>query len=44
MKAKRVNEKERAWQSYILNRVIRGDIYLENGKVHRANGAENLPQ
>jgi len=41
--AKRVNEKERAWQSYILNRVIRGDIYLENSMVYRVNGAENLP-
>lgn len=42
--AKRVNEKERAWQGYILNRVIKGDIYLENNRVCRINGAENLPQ
>ena len=41
--AKRVNEKERAWQSYILNRVVQGDIYLENNIVCRINGAENLP-
>jgi phosphoribosylglycinamide formyltransferase-1 len=41
--AKRVNEKERAWQSYILNRVIHGDIYLKNNQVYRINGAENLP-
>lgn len=31
--AKRVNEKERAWQSFILNEVIRGNIKLKNGKV-----------
>lgn len=41
--AKRVNEKERAWQSYILNRVVHGDIYLEGYTVYRMNGAENLP-
>ena len=41
--AKRVNEKERAWQSYILNRVVQGDIYLRGYKVYRKNGAENLP-
>jgi len=41
--AKRVNEKERAWQSYILNCVVQGDIYLEGSTVHRINGAENLP-
>jgi folate-dependent phosphoribosylglycinamide formyltransferase PurN len=31
--AKRVNEKERAWQSHILNLVVHRHIYLENGKV-----------
>lgn len=31
--AKRVNEKERAWQSHILNLVIHGHISLKNGKV-----------
>jgi len=31
--AERVNEKERAWQSHILNRVIHGHIYLNNGQV-----------
>ncbi len=31
--AKRVNEKERAWQSYILNLVVHGYIYLEKGQV-----------
>ncbi len=31
--AKRVNEKERAWQSYILNLVVRQNIYLDNGQV-----------
>jgi len=31
--AKRVNEKERAWQSYILNLVVNGHIYLRNGNV-----------
>ena len=31
--AKRVNEKERAWQSYILNLVIHGYIYLKDGQV-----------
>jgi folate-dependent phosphoribosylglycinamide formyltransferase PurN len=31
--AKRVNEKERAWQSYILNLVVHRYIYLSNGKV-----------
>ena len=30
--AKRVNEKERAWQSYILNLVVHRQIYLEEGK------------
>jgi len=31
--AKRVNEKERAWQSYILNLVVHQHIYLSNGQV-----------
>jgi phosphoribosylglycinamide formyltransferase-1 len=31
--AKRVNEKERAWQSYILNLVVHRRIYLEDGEV-----------
>jgi len=31
--AKRVNEKERAWQSHILNLVVHGYIYLSNGQV-----------
>ncbi len=31
--AKRVNEKERAWQSYILNLVVHRHIYLINGQV-----------
>jgi folate-dependent phosphoribosylglycinamide formyltransferase PurN len=31
--AKRVNEKERAWQSHILNLVVHGHIYLSHGQV-----------
>lgn len=31
--AKRVNEKERAWQSFILNLVVHGEIRLEGNKV-----------
>jgi len=31
--AKRVNEKERAWQSHILNLVVHRHIYLEDGRV-----------
>ncbi|NWG01460.1 MAG: hypothetical protein HXY44_01230 [Syntrophaceae bacterium] len=31
--AKRVNEKERAWQSYILNLVVHRKIYLNHGQV-----------
>ena len=31
--AKRVNEKERAWQSYILNLVVHEEIALADGKV-----------
>jgi phosphoribosylglycinamide formyltransferase-1 len=30
---KRVNEKERAWQSYILNLVVHQHIYLSHGQV-----------
>jgi phosphoribosylglycinamide formyltransferase-1 len=35
--SKRVNEKERAWQSYILNLVVHRYIYLENAKVFYKN-------
>jgi len=31
--AKRVNEKERAWQSHILNLVVHRHIYLSHGQV-----------
>ncbi|OGP60812.1 MAG: hypothetical protein A2162_00930 [Deltaproteobacteria bacterium RBG_13_52_11b] len=31
--AQRVNEKERAWQSHILNLVVHRHIYLKDGKV-----------
>jgi phosphoribosylglycinamide formyltransferase-1 len=31
--SKRVNEKERAWQSYILNLVVHRQIYLSHGQV-----------
>jgi len=31
--AKRVNEKERAWQSHILNLVVHRQIYLKDGQV-----------
>ena len=31
--AKRVNEKERAWQSHILNLVVHRHIYLKDGQV-----------
>jgi len=31
--AKRINEKERAWQSHILNLVVHRHIYLSNGQV-----------
>src|SRR5512135_233864 len=37
--AKRVNEKERAWQSYILNLVVHQHIYLSNGLVYYKNAA-----
>ena len=36
--AKRVNEKERAWQSYILNLVVHQHIYLSNGQVFYKGG------
>jgi len=32
--AKRLNEKERAWQSHILNLVVHGYISLSHGQVH----------
>ncbi|MFA5993428.1 MAG: formyltransferase family protein [Parcubacteria group bacterium] len=35
--AKRVNEKERAWQSIMLSLVVNGDIFLHDGKVHYAD-------
>jgi len=35
--AKRVNEKERAWQSHILNLVVHGLIYLRQGQVFYKN-------
>jgi folate-dependent phosphoribosylglycinamide formyltransferase PurN len=31
--ARRVNEKERAWQSHILNLVVHRHIYLRDGQV-----------
>ena len=37
--AKRVNEKERAWQSHILNLVIHRHIYLSDGQVFYESGA-----
>jgi phosphoribosylglycinamide formyltransferase-1 len=37
--AKRVNEKERAWQSHILNLVVHRLIYLSNGQVFYGNDA-----
>ncbi len=36
--AKRVNEKERAWQSHILNLVVHHYIYLSNGQVFYKGG------
>jgi len=35
--AGRLNEKERAWQSFILNLVVKGFITLVEGKVQYAN-------
>jgi phosphoribosylglycinamide formyltransferase 1 len=41
--AKRVNEKERAWQSHILNLVVHRQIYLSHGQVFfRSNTAKRL--
>jgi phosphoribosylglycinamide formyltransferase-1 len=36
--AKRVNEKERAWQSYVLNLVVHRQIYLSGGQVFYERG------
>jgi phosphoribosylglycinamide formyltransferase-1 len=36
--AKRVNEKERAWQSYILNLVVHRHIHLSHGQVFYESG------
>lgn len=41
--ARRVNEKERAWQSYILNLVVHGYISLKDGEVfYRSDGLKRL--
>lgn len=41
--AKRVNEKERAWQSYILNLVVHRQIYLKDGQViYKADAPRRL--
>ncbi len=41
--AKRVNEKERAWQSYILNLVVHRYIYLKDGQViYRSQKGQRL--
>jgi phosphoribosylglycinamide formyltransferase 1 len=40
--AVRVNEKERAWQAYILNLVVNGLIRLESGKVVYENGLDKI--
>jgi phosphoribosylglycinamide formyltransferase-1 len=41
--AKRVNEKERAWQSYVLNLVVHGHIYHKNGQAfYRSVAARRL--
>ncbi len=41
--ARRVNEKERAWQSYILNLVVHQHIYLSNGQVvYKSNQPRRL--
>jgi len=41
--AKRVNEKERAWQSHILNLVVHRQIYLKDGQVvYKADGPRRL--
>jgi phosphoribosylglycinamide formyltransferase-1 len=39
--AKRVNEKERAWQSHILNLVVHRCIYLSHGQVFYKSDAPN---
>lgn len=36
--ARRVNEKERAWQSYVLNLVVHGYIYLHEGRIRFLKG------
>jgi phosphoribosylglycinamide formyltransferase-1 len=41
--AKRVNEKERAWQSHILNLVVHRQIYLKDGQVvYKADAPRRL--
>ncbi len=41
--AKRVNEKERAWQSHILNLIVHQHIYLKDGKVfHKGDTRRGL--
>jgi phosphoribosylglycinamide formyltransferase-1 len=41
--AKRVNEKERAWQSHILNLVVHRYIYLKDGQVvYKSDVAKRL--
>jgi len=41
--AKRVNEKERAWQSYILNLVVHRHIYLSEGEAfYRSEAPKRL--
>ncbi len=41
--ARRVNEKERAWQSHILNLVVHQEIYLSNGQViYKGSEAKRL--
>jgi phosphoribosylglycinamide formyltransferase-1 len=41
--AKRVNEKERAWQSHILNLVVHRHIYLKEGQVvYKADAPRRL--
>ena len=40
--AKRVNEKERAWQAFILNQVVQGNIQLRNGWICYSGGLDAL--
>jgi phosphoribosylglycinamide formyltransferase-1 len=41
--ARRVNEKERAWQSHILNLVVHRHIYLKDGRVvYKGDGPRRL--